>query len=950
LAIYSNKTSKLNYRKKRLGMASALISVFSILLLIVSFDLLEIFTISILGTFGLLFYPLCIFFIVLGILLLINKPIKSSKLILILSILWVCFFVLILQMLTSANIESGFKTYLITTFKYNITAGGVIFGVLLYPLYFLTHQVATYILLAIALVIVTAFLIDRIRIELKSRSILTISDTNISENNISDEINEELEDEIPLEGIPNNKKSELIDDNIFIPDEEEDDKELAKSKLGISSARTIKDLDDIAEASKLQSETIQVNESMSSVSKPTSKPEIIVHEDTFDINNNQYIVNADPKPKEKEKNKDDERREAALKYLEISKGKFPVQNMQKGLDNISSSQFQNTSSNVVNNNESILHTQTIENKNRIANLTNLSNAISSIERKQVAQNTHQVDIYDDNLTKKNFESGQYQSGQQITLPTQSKMPSTARNVYSGETNDNIVEAKGPRTVQVTMEPINVSKPQKTYNAPPKVYNRPPTDLLVKYSSQIDASQDQLKDNANKIVKTLEDFKIGTKVVNATKGPTFTRYELQMEPGYSVNSVMPRINDLSMALESKCRIQAPIPNKNAFGIEVPNKKRMTVGLRDIIESSKFQNSPSPLTIALGKDITNDCKIASIDKMVHTLVAGSTGSGKSVCLHTILISLLYKAGPEDLKLLLVDPKMVEFPMYNNLPHMLIPNAITDCDKAIMALEWLVDEMERRYQRLNSVCARTIESYNSTPEVKSGKLPKMFYIVMVFDEVGDYMVIAKKEIEDKVKRLAAKSRAAGIHLILTTQRPTVDVITGTIKTNLPSRIAFAVNSYNDSKTILESSGAENLLGMGDMLFLPKGSNDMERIQCAFVDDPELRAVINYIKENNEAEFDETIEDQMFNKKEGFDPGNTAEETLDPMLKECLKFFFKTKKPSTSSLQGYFAMGYPRANKIILQMEKHSFISPPDHKGRRNIYISEQEFEERFGESVDL
>jgi S-DNA-T family DNA segregation ATPase FtsK/SpoIIIE len=269
--------------------------------------------------------------------------------------------------------------------------------------------------------------------------------------------------------------------------------------------------------------------------------------------------------------------------------------------------------------------------------------------------------------------------------------------------------------------------------------------------------------------------------------------------------------------------------------------------------------------------------------------------------------------------------------------------------MVLEWLVEEMERRYKRLSSVCCRNIEGYNESPEVKSGKLPKMYYIVMVFDEVGDYMAIAKKEIEDKVMRLAAKSRAAGIHLILTTQRPTVDVITGTIKANLPSRIAFAVNSYNDSKTILESAGAESLLGMGDMLFLPKGSNDMERIQCAFVNDSELMSVVNYIKENNDAEFDEEIADQMFNKKEGFDPTNGVDETFDPMLKECLKFFIKSKKASASSLQGYFAMGYPKANKIVLQMEKAGFVSPGDHNGRRTLYITEQEFEERFGESID-
>ena len=950
MAVYSNKTSKLNHRRSRLRLATSLISVFSVLLVLVLFDLIEIFSITILGTFGLLFYPICLFFITLGILLIFNKPIKASKSTIVLSIVWLCVFTLIMQMLTSKDIDISFKQYMLTTFKYNITAGGVVFGTILYPLYFLTHTVATYILLSCVLVVITAFLIDRIRIDIKSKQIVIVSDENISDNASQEEINEELEEEIPLQSSITSKKSELIDDDIFIEDEEDEVREEAKAMLNLSSSRTIRDLDSIVEASKIESDEEEIT---TSASQQSSKPEIIVHDDVLDFSTNNFVVNSTVKEEKSEDKKDDERKKAALDYLNISKGKFATKNMPKGIDNVSSNvtPIQRTDLNTKSTPTiDSLKTQTIDNSDRLSRLSNLSEKISIIESK--ASEKQKEDLYDENLTKKSFENNFEQVSQQITLPThlQSQMPRRAQEVYNGSVNDNIVEAKGPRPVQVSMNDAVVRpKVTPTYAKPPKVYNRPPTDLLVKYSSTIEADVKTMEENGNKIVDTLENFKISTKVVDATKGPTFTRYELQMAPGFSVNAVGPRLNDLSMALESSCRLQAPIPNKNAFGIEVPNKKRITVGLRDIIESTNFQSSKSPLTIALGKDISNECKIACIDKMVHTLVAGSTGSGKSVCLHTILISLLYKAGPEDLKLLLVDPKTVEFTMYNNLPHMLIPNAITECDKAIMALEWLVDEMERRYKRLSSVCVRNIEGYNECPDVKSGKLPKMYYIVMVFDEVGDYMAIAKKEIEDKVMRLAAKSRAAGIHLILTTQRPTVDVITGTIKANLPSRIAFAVNSYNDSKTILESAGAESLLGMGDMLFLPKGSNDMERIQCAFVNDSELMSVVNYIKDNNEAEFDEEIADQMFNKKEGFDPTNGAEETFDPMLKECLKFFIKSKKASASSLQGYFAMGYPKANKIVLQMEKAGFVSPGDHNGRRTLYITQQEFEERFGESLD-
>jgi len=950
LAVYSNKTSKLNYRKKRLSLATTLISIFSALLLLVLFDFFEIFSILMLGTFGLLFYPICLFFIFLGILLIINKPIKASKTLIILSVIWIGIFVLIMQMLTSKDIDLGFKFYLTTTFKHNVTAGGVVFGVLLYPLYYLTHNVATYVLLAIMLITITAFIIDRIRFEIKSKpSSITVTDKNSNSDEDIEFVENEYEEEVSLESHLPNKKSELIDDDIFIQDDEDEFESLNKPQN-----RTIRDLETIAEASKLAPD-IEQSENVVMQTPNNNRPEIIVHDESMDFGHNSFIENSNKnivKTREiiDEDSKDNERKQAALQYLNITKGKFLAKDMPKGIDNVAPVSENQNSSQVSSINQGTI--KQLNNEGKLDKLSGLTQKINAISNSQPQSQID--DIYDPNLTKSTFNNNFVQGPQQITIPSHIQnndrfMPEAAKKVYTGEMNENIVTPTGPKVVQEHILDVKPKSQNKGYNKPPRVYNRPPTDLLVKYSTQIENDNAIMQEKANKIVETLENFKINTKVINAIKGPTFTRYELQMAPGISVNTINPRINDLSMALESKCRVQVPIPNKNAFGIEVPNKKRVTVGLRDIIESSNFQNSKSPLTIALGKDISNECKVACIDKLVHTLVAGSTGSGKSVCLHTILISLLYKSGPDDLKLLLVDPKMVEFAMYNKLPHMLIPNAITDCDKAVMALNWLVEEMERRYARLSSVSTRNIEGYNESPEVKSGQLPKMYYIVMVFDEVGDYMAIAKKEIEEKVVRLAAKSRAAGIHLILTTQRPTVDVITGTIKTNLPSRIAFAVNSYNDSKTILESAGAESLLGMGDMLFVPKGSNDLERIQCAFVNDSELRNVINYIKENNDAEFDEEIEDQMFNKDTGFSPTNPNEETFDPMLKQCLKFFIKSNKASASSLQGYFAMGYPKANKIVLQMEKAGFISPGDHNNRRTLYMTAQDFEERFGEGID-
>ena len=893
----------------------------------------------------------------------LNKNIKTSKSILIFSIFWLITFMLILQLATSNNIDKTFSEYIIAIFKDKMTAGGVIFGTLLFPLYYLTYDVASYIILIIVLVVLTSFLIDRIYIETKNRKSLRIEK---EQENISTQADDEelaFDDEEIEESDKPNVAKENTDDDIFISDEEENEqREEAKHILGLKESTNLfsKKEESQKESSKEnyieELESIEKNQEENTINSMSSdkKPSIFVHEDAFETNSTIETKEIQKPTSNPVVDKDAERKKAALEYLNISKGKFETKNAKTGIDNIKS--------NVSNNPQ--MEDQLQENKNRLSDLTKKMNLIQNNQKEtsigtnpfkdfeKSKDNQSQMDIYDENFTKSEFTQNKekYASNNNLINKAINNLPELAKQVYSGETKENLVDAEGYRPVQVSMnEPIKRNIPQQKIYKKPPTYVRPPIDLLKKYSTNIETDSEYIAQKGQLIVDTLKAFKIETKIINAIKGPTFTRYELQMAPGISVNSVNNKINDLSMALESECRVQVPIPGKNAFGIEVPNKKRITVGLREILESSNFQNSRSPLTFALGKDISADCKVACIDKLVHTLVAGSTGSGKSVCLNAMLVSLLYKASPEDLRLILVDPKTVEFSLFNNLPHMLIPNTITECDKAISALSWLVEEMDRRYKKLNALGVKKISEYNETPEVLSGSIPKMYYIVMIFDEVGDFMNRAKKEIEEKILLLAAKARACGIHLVLATQRPTVDVITGTIKANLPSRIAFAVNSYNDSKTILESSGAEYLLGMGDMLFLPQGSNDMERIQGCFIDNNELRSIINFVKENNEADFDEQIEEEMFNKKEGFDSSNGAEDAFDPLLKDCLRYFIKSKKASASSLQAYFGIGYPKASKIVLQMEKAGFVSPGDSNGRRTLYITPQEFEERFGEDLD-
>ena len=522
-----------------------------------------------------------------------------------------------------------------------------------------------------------------------------------------------------------------------------------------------------------------------------------------------------------------------------------------------------------------------------------------------------------------------------------------QNQFNQDRNSNNNQFSQPKVET----PKESEKPKKVYKKP-QPYNKPPIDLL----KSIDNSQVNHNDNntekARVLEETLAGFNVPAKVVSITKGPAITRFELQMQQGVSVKKVMGHIEDLSMVLEAngKVRMEIPIPGKNAFGVEVPNETIETVPLRDVIESYNFQGSKSPMTYALGKDITGECKVARIDKAPHMLVAGQTGSGKSVCLNSMLISLLYKASPEDVKIILVDPKRVEFTLYNGLPHLLIPKAITDIDKAIDALGWLVNEMERRYTIFSEARVRKIEEFNNKEEILSGVEPKLPYIVYIIDELNDFMMQNKKEVEDKIMKITQKSRAAGIHLVVATQRPSVDVITGTIKGNLNCRIAFAVASFPDSKTILDQAGAENLLGKGDMLFSPGNIPTPMRIQGAFVSNEEVEAVVEYVKEHNEANFDSDIEDQMFNNKQsGFNVGgNDSFASFDPMLKDAVRLAIKTGSISVSKLQRAFGLGFPRAGKIVDQMEAAGFISAPDSKKMRTIFVTQQEFEERFGEDL--
>ena len=486
------------------------------------------------------------------------------------------------------------------------------------------------------------------------------------------------------------------------------------------------------------------------------------------------------------------------------------------------------------------------------------------------------------------------------------------------------------------------------------YNRPPMDLFKVYRQDPNAPQEDYVERSHVIERTLSEFGIDAQVVNYVHGPTVTRYELNLPAGVPVKKIPNHADDIAMRLESEngVRIEAPIPGKNLVGIEVPNRVKTTVGLRDILESDNFQKSKAgALTFALGKNLVGEAVTDNLAKGPHYLVAGATGMGKSVCLNSMIVSMISKYSPEELRLILVDPKQVEFTVYNHLPHLMIDEIITNAQKAIATLQWAVEEMESRYTLFRENEVRDIDEYNET--VASDTVAKIPKLVIIVDEVADLMQYNKRDLEAKIMSLSAKARAAGIHLVLATQRPSVDVITGVIKANLPSRIAFRVSNATDWLTILNEGGAEKLLGNGDMLYRNAQMQKCDRIQGSFISMPEVKAVVNYIKENNEAYFNDAaakaIEDSIKPQEDSSsdEDGGVSERSVsdDKLFVEALRFVITSKSASISMLQRRFSVGYSKAGSLIDQMDRLGYISPFDGSRARQVLISKEEFEEKYG-----
>lgn len=569
----------------------------------------------------------------------------------------------------------------------------------------------------------------------------------------------------------------------------------------------------------------------------------------------------------------------------------------------------------------------------------------------------------------NFQANAKLPNEKIVNSQNKYNKSTKENTVFKETNKNIYS---DNTLPIDNVMGNISSQQKNTISVPNEkhekenysnlinldYSYPEIDLLNKSVSpkKSDIAY-ELENNGKILVDTLSSFNVQTKITEISRGPSVTRYELQPAPGVKISKITNLADDIALNLAaSGVRIEAPIPGKSAVGVEIPNKIVSVVNMRDLISSQEFLSSKSKLTVVLGKDITGKVVIADLSKMPHLLIAGSTGSGKSVCINSFIISLLYKSTPEEVKLLMIDPKVVELGIYNGIPHLLVP-VVTDPRKAAGALGWAVNEMLLRYKKFAENNVRDLTSYNHIAERKDPPLDKegnliqkMPQIVIIIDELSDLMMAAPNEIEDYICRLAQMARAAGMYLVIATQRPSVDVITGIIKANIPSRIALAVSSQIDSRTIIDMSGAEKLLGRGDMMFSPAGSSKPIRVQGCYVTDEEIEKVIEAVKENDNDEnkydnnvIEEIEKNTLSDKSKGSKDSDQDSGNIDPIMNDAIKCVIEAGQASTSLLQRRLRLGYARAGRLIDEMEQLGIVGPHEGSKPRQVIITYQQYLER-------
>ena len=907
-------------KKKKIALISLLIlSVFFFIFLMFN-NPIQNFLLGLFGVFAYPFFLSSIFLLIAGI---SNKKYIVNKRYVVCLSLSLFFIITIIHLILTRNVSlTSYSSYLVKTYKAQTTGGGLLFSLFTFPMVKYLTKVGAYVLTIIGLLISVGLTADCIVV---ARNKPEKKETNFDFNEFKT-LNENTNDV-----------------KITFEHKEEDLKrKIAKQKLGLEKNE-----------STIISSSMHIDNISDKLpkSRPMSKQEYI-------LTPPEIVIPEAPKKKETiQPNYNNFNSNTNNNYNNISNN---------NLNNNLNTSKNNNDDVIVNDAEDFYNDAVIFESKREINIEPSKPEIKEEVKLPVKEAKEEInfnveekiaDIPELDMEEPDYEELENKDeieeevvNQEYSSPAKSTTIPFANPVETKEirplaTFDNpknelrrpIVEEKKPAV-----------RPKKNY--PP--YVKPPVDLLNHIENVDVVTDEECNENIEKLERVLEDFKIPAKVKAVQVGPAVTRYEIGMPQGISVKKVQMHADDIAMVLASNgsIRIEAPIPGKNAVGIEVPNKNVTSVSLREMVESLDFQKRVHPMSFVLGKDINGTIQFCNLDKMPHLLVAGSTGSGKSVCLNTMLISMLYKSSPEDVRFILIDPKTVEFSVYANLPHLLTPHIITTKEQAINALNWAIKEMEYRYTLLQQNEVVNIKEYNNLSIVKDGIVNKLPYIVIVIDELNDLMIETKREMEERIMKLAQKSRAAGIHLVIATQRPSVDVITGTIKANLPSRIAFALTNFADSKTVLDMGGAEKLLGRGDSLFKPNDMPEPRRIQGAYISSAEVSAVVKFIKANNPADFDEGTTNEITAVEENIPQsnnsggGNSNNGGFDPVLKDALRWFISANQASITMIQRRFGVGYARAARIVDQMEQNGFISSQDGSKPRQVLITLDDFNKIF------
>lgn len=956
MAIYNfneqKKKSKNTDYQKIIGIICVAISFLALFSLITNFiPFVKSFLLGIIGLFG---YPFFITLMAIGFALIAHKKYVMPKKYIVLLTFSIIFVLSVFQLILVKNTNITFWQYIGKCYTQKTTAGGIILGFVTAPILYLLNRLGAYIIFIALSLIFIALTVDYIHylgknkdlkksIKISNSSKTTNSKITVSEleNTIKQNASILFEEEKIIEE-PKEKVKITLDAKI----ENETQEESARRKLGLLASSN--------------TENSYENESLKEEPHKTVS--------NFSGTTREYLLSGYS--------------ESELHNFTTGK----INKIQENFNEIKKSQYNVTSLPVKNNKildlseelilpNKVIHDNSTNNFSYNTNKVESKSVIGELNLEEISQKPQNE--YEDNALIQNskksigysvtdlnndFEISPFKQemkeNQKIDIPQEKTIDVedftnnilASLNLEEKSYNETKVEYTSPKNEfkeeQRLIEPI-IPKKDITYV-------KPPIELLTTESMDLSLMNDDVVMKREELEMALDTFGIPAKVIGVVIGPAVTRYELEMPAGISIKKLISLQEDIAYYLSSNgdIRIEAPIPGRRAVGIEVPNEKVATVGIKDIILSREFMESKSMLNIALGKDIAGTIKTFSLVKIPHLLVAGTTGSGKSVCINSIILSLIYRYSPEEVKLILIDPKRVEFSMYNNLPHLIMPQVITDTEKALNALAWCVNEMERRFILFSNARVKTLEEYNESPEVLEGRAEKVPYIIFVIDELAELLMTAKKEAEDYICRLLQLARASGIHMILATQRPSVNVVTGKIKANLPARICFSLMTTADSKTVLDQGGAEKLLGKGDMLFISTDTAVPKRIQGCFVTTKEIDDVVKFIKENNkEYDFDIKTEQAIINPPKNdvvtqLDGDRASSDGFDSLMPQVLKAVIETGHASISMIQRKFLVGFPRAARIIDQMETAGYISPSDGSKSRSVYITMEEYDKLYGE----